>query len=81
MEMLLKGFADVDECQADSGGCDQTCSNTDGSFECSCGTGYTLAADSLGCDGKNCKVKFKCHRESAGFLFFEWCLLVFFPYT
>ena len=44
-------FADVDECQVNNGGCAQTCNNTDGSFECSCGIGYTLAGDGLGCDG------------------------------
>ena len=43
---------DVDECLTDNGGCNQTCTNSEGSFECSCGTGFTLAADSLNCDGK-----------------------------
>ena len=43
---------DVDECSEDTVGCAQTCTNTDGSFECSCGTGYTLSADNFGCDGK-----------------------------
>ena len=36
------------------------CTNTDGSFECSCGTGYSLSSDSLSCDGKKgslCQVK------------------------
>lgn len=42
---------DVDECQAANGGCAQTCTNTDGSFLCSCGTGYTLAYDGFSCDG------------------------------
>ena len=42
----------MDECSEDTVGCAQTCTNTDGSFECSCGTGYTLSADNFGCDGK-----------------------------
>ena len=42
-------FTDVDECDTKNGGCDQTCTNNNGSFLCSCDTGYTLAA---GCDGK-----------------------------
>ena len=46
-------FSDMDECQTNNGGCNQICTNTVGSFECSCGTGYTLAADNLNCDGKN----------------------------
>ena len=29
------------------------CMNIDGSFECSCGSGYILAADDLDCDGKD----------------------------
>ena len=46
-------FSDIDECQTNNGGCNQTCTNTIGSFECSCGTGYTLAPDDLDCDGKD----------------------------
>lgn len=43
---------DLNECETDNGGCAQICTNTDGSFECSCNTGYTLTAENLGCDGK-----------------------------
>ena len=43
---------DVDECDTGNGGCDQNCTNNDGSFLCSCGTGYNLAEDDIGCDGK-----------------------------
>ena len=46
-------ITDVDECSEDTDGCSQTCSNTYGSFMCSCGSGFTLANDSLGCNGKN----------------------------
>ena len=60
IEFELKNFhiakfilSDVDECQTNDGGCNQTCYNTAGSFECSCGPGYALAADNLDCDGKN----------------------------
>ena len=42
---------DVNECLTNNGGCNQTCANTFGSFECSCGTGFLLAADNLNCDG------------------------------
>ena len=42
---------DIDECASDNGGCSQTCTNTEGSFECSCGTGYSLAIDGLDCNG------------------------------
>ena len=43
---------DFDECESKNGGCNQTCSNTDGSFECSCITGYILAANNSNCNGK-----------------------------
>ncbi len=43
----------MDECAQDTDGCAQTCANNNGSFLCSCGTGYTLANDGLGCDGKS----------------------------
>ena len=42
---------DVDECEINNGGCNQTCSNTYGTFECSCDNGYSLAADGLDCNG------------------------------
>lgn len=45
-------FADVNECTLGTSTCSQTCTNTDGSFECSCGAGYILEADDIGCDGK-----------------------------
>ena len=45
-------LADVDECQSNNGGCDATCNNTIGSFQCSCETGYMLAADDANCEGK-----------------------------
>lgn len=44
---------DVDECATDNAGCSQNCRNTDGSFECSCETGYTLNSDNLSCDNVN----------------------------
>ena len=48
-------FIDVDECLTNNGGCNQTCTNTIASFECSCGTGYILASNDLDCDGRNFK--------------------------
>lgn len=37
----------------DNGGCNQTCTNTTGSYKCSCGDGFTLNSDNHGCDGIN----------------------------
>jgi len=44
--------ADINECSTLNGGCSQTCTNTVGSFRCSCLTGYTLASDSRQCSGQ-----------------------------
>ena len=43
---------DVDECVEDTDGCDQICTDIDGSYTCSCEVGYDLAEDQHGCDGK-----------------------------
>ena len=42
---------DYDECTDNNGGCDQICSNTIGSFFCSCGDGYMLDVDMISCNG------------------------------
>lgn len=44
--------ADVDECVEDTHGCAQICTDTDGSYTCSCEVGYNLSEDQHGCDGK-----------------------------
>ena len=48
---LLLIFTDM-TCEVRNGGCDQICTNTNISSECSCFTGYILAADNISCDGK-----------------------------
>ena len=49
---------DIDECAADTDGCDQGCTNTDGSFECSCNSGYTLSGDGRTCvDDDECMLE------------------------
>ncbi|KAH3833313.1 fibrillin-1-like isoform X2 [Dreissena polymorpha] len=41
---------DVDECQADNGGCHELCSNTFGGFECKCKRrGYAIGEDNRTC--------------------------------
>lgn len=40
---------DRDECQSTP--CDHTCTNTEGSFECSCRSGYELQDDKKTCEG------------------------------
>ena len=42
---------DVDECDEDTDGCSQTCTNTVGGFTCGCNDGYVLNVDGTTCDG------------------------------
>ena len=50
--LLLKfSPADINECNTNNGGCAYNCTNTLGSFMCSCRNGFQLASDGLGCDG------------------------------
>lgn len=45
-------FADFDECTV-YGTCSQTCTNTEGSYTCSCVEGYLLQPDNRSCKAKN----------------------------
>lgn len=49
---LLLLVIDVDECNLTESPCSQDCSNTDGSFVCSCAVEYTLDSDGRACIGK-----------------------------
>ena len=45
-------LTDVNECDTNNGGCDHSCTNTQGSFECSCDEGYILDSDDFSCLGE-----------------------------
>ena len=45
----LSFYADLNECNTGNGGCNQICTNSIGSFLCSCNSGYNLAADGRTC--------------------------------
>uniref|UniRef100_H2Y968 VWFA domain-containing protein n=1 Tax=Ciona savignyi TaxID=51511 RepID=H2Y968_CIOSA len=47
---------DFDECSANNGGCSGECTNTIGSFYCSCPEGESLLADGVTCDPDECLV-------------------------
>ena len=49
-------FSDVDECAENTSGCSQRCTNTVGSFICSCNLGYTLGSDKKTCLGKETRI-------------------------
>ena len=42
---------DIDECREDTDNCAQQCSNTVGSYVCSCSAGYRLASNGYSCNG------------------------------
>ena len=44
--------SDVNECMLGSDSCEHNCSNTVGSYTCSCNSGYTLNRDGHTCDGR-----------------------------
>ena len=44
------GFLDIDECM-EYNDCHQICTNTNGSYECSCNPGFMLMNDNRTCTG------------------------------
>jgi len=46
-------WTDIDECLVDNGGCSHTCTNTYGSYLCSCYQGYELMEDNMTCQGRD----------------------------
>ena len=51
--VMFGPFVDVNECMIGKHNCNQTCSNTIGSFECNCRPGYSLQDDGVTCEGMN----------------------------
>ena len=45
--------SDINECEKKNGGCSDQCTNTIGSFICSCPKGFRLKIDYLTCEGKS----------------------------
>ena len=44
-------YPDIDECTEQIDGCAQICTDTDGSYTCSCNSGYELSTNDRDCDG------------------------------
>ena len=42
-------LSDINECSIHNGGCEDTCTNTNGSYYCECESGYSLDKDKKGC--------------------------------
>ena len=49
--LLLLFPTDINECEQGSDGCDHNCTNTVGSYNCTCMDGYELESDSRTCTG------------------------------
>lgn len=49
---LMNTVSDVNECVEDTDDCAQVCIDIDLGYTCSCQSGYRLASDGRGCDGK-----------------------------
>ena len=46
-------YADIDECTEGTDGCSQICTNTIGTYSCSCNSGYSLASNGHSCNDIN----------------------------
>ena len=44
-------MTDINECDNVNGGCEQNCINDDGSYTCSCTSGFRLSTDCQNCTG------------------------------
>lgn len=49
LQIFFPPYPDINECAEGLDQCAQNCHNTDGSYTCSCNTGYTLDANGRSC--------------------------------
>ena len=50
---FFRSTSDRDECAVENGGCQHTCTDSEGSFACSCNSGFELGADGRSCLGSS----------------------------
>ena len=48
---LIFIMTDINECNTNNGGCNQTCVNEVGTYHCECKVGFLLDDDAHGCSG------------------------------
>ena len=51
LKFILSWITDVNECSEGTDQCNQICTNTVGSYKCSCNAGYVLGLDKKTCVG------------------------------
>jgi len=49
--MLQLILTEINECHINNGNCEYNCTNTPGSYYCTCNTGYQLHFDKHNCTG------------------------------
>eukprot|EP00731_Ephydatia_muelleri_P028193 Em0019g1066a len=64
-------MCEINECLASNGGCAQICTNTVGSFTCSCNTGYSLGADARSCVGGGTALSFAYYGQGTGSIWLD----------
>ena len=52
--IITAKLTDINECEQNTAGCERDCTNIDGGYSCTCGSGYALATDLHNCLGKLC---------------------------
>ena len=50
--IVNNNLIDINECNINNGGCEQTCVNDVGTYNCYCNYGYNLNFDNHTCEGK-----------------------------
>ena len=48
---VIYSALDINECSLLNGNCSQVCTNTNGSYLCSCNSGYQLSSNNRSCNG------------------------------
>lgn len=54
LTVFLFTAIDIDECLELNGGCQHSCEDTDGAYNCSCYDGFELSPEGHICQGKLC---------------------------
>ncbi len=52
-ECIVCCALDYNECNMNNGGCEDSCRNTDGSYQCNCRGGFRLGTNMHECEGQS----------------------------